>query len=235
MNIENISDYINALNDKSKHTIYRGQANKDWELIPTIGRLYYELENHDTLYADWESLEKSLLSRFKSQSAPYMNFTPATKLEWLIHAQHHGLPTPLLDWTTNPLVALYFSLSDKGKDDCDGAVYSRVPKSWHIDSDDIDRIPHLISFYPKHLNTRVAAQSGCFMAFPYPNKMTPMASLSDPKSYVSVEVYSGDTIIIPKDKKPKLRKQLSEFGINHQTMFPGLDGIAKQILSEFSE
>ncbi|WP_413665004.1 FRG domain-containing protein [Microbulbifer sp. CNSA002] len=235
MKIENISDYINALDDSSMHTIYRGQANKGWELMPTIGRLYDQLDNHNTLYGNWESLEKSLLSQFKSQAAPYMNFTPATKLEWLIHAQHHGLPTPLLDWTTNPLVALYFSLSEKGNDDCDGAVYSRTPKTWHMDSDDIDRIPHLISFYPKHINPRVAAQSGCFMAFPYPNKMSPMASLSNPKSYVSTELYLGETIIIPKEKKAKLRKQLNQLGINHKTMFPGLDGIAKQIVSEFSE
>lgn len=162
------------------------------------------------------------------------NFTPATRIEWLIHAQHHGLPTPLLDWTTNPLVALYFSLSDKSKDNCDGAVYLRIPKTWCLDSDDIEDVKHLISFYPKHLNLRVAAQNGCFMAFPYPNKMTPMASLSDPKSYVSSEVYLGETIIIAADKKSKIRKQLSKLGINHQTMFPGLDGIAKQILSEFS-
>ncbi|QYJ81674.1 FRG domain-containing protein [Shewanella aegiceratis] len=234
MIIENISDYINALEKTSEHTIYRGQANKGWDLIPSIGRLHDKLENHNTLYKDWESLEKSLLSRFKTQSTPYMNFVPSSKIEWLIHAQHHGLPTPLLDWTTNPLVALYFSLCETDNDGFDGAVHTIVPKSWHSDSDDIDSIPHLIAFYPRHLNPRIVAQSGCFTVFPYPKKLVPMASLSDPNSYVSTEVYWGETIIIPKDSKPKLRKQLSRLGINHQTMFPGLDGIAKQILSEFS-
>jgi hypothetical protein len=64
------------------------------------------------------------------------SFLPATSslVETYLLAQHHGLLTRLLDWTTNPLAALYFAAT--GEPDHDGAMYVINPRFYIPNTDD---------------------------------------------------------------------------------------------------
>ena len=82
---------------------FRGQG-KDWELIPSIYRPEYQGIRESQLRKD-----------FKLRAWPYLSNRfripgDDDDLEWLFLMQHYGIPTRLLDWTQNALLALYFAV-----------------------------------------------------------------------------------------------------------------------------
>jgi hypothetical protein len=84
------------------NTIFRGQR-RNWELLPKIGRLKVP---------NLRDYEYQLMEDFKREALPYIDwpFDYNSPWDWLALAQHHGLPTRLLDWTSNPLAGLWFAV-----------------------------------------------------------------------------------------------------------------------------
>ncbi len=74
---------------------YRGLSKISHELVPKIGRYKVFKDSGDTLKE-----EKTMLRLLKQQAIRFIHFTPANDWEWLAIAQHHGIPTRLMDWIT---------------------------------------------------------------------------------------------------------------------------------------
>ena len=155
--INSLEEYITLINEKDNcgHYIYRVvKDSKNHNLIPTIGR------SNDYNKED----EIELFHQFKRRSHTTVASTPTNDWEWLAIAQHHGLPTRLLDWTISPLVALYFAtqpiiINNKIEECCEngGAVY--VLHFCDCINTDKDRDPFSYEkvgvLQPPHIATRI--------------------------------------------------------------------------------
>ena len=231
MKAESVIEFLELVKDSVFGTFYRGHTESEWTLSPSLARL--DVASIKILYSGWPDIETAILDEFQKYSTLYMSTKPASKLEWMIHAQHYGVPTRLLDWTTNPLKALFFAVLDSNKYNIDGAVFSLTPGE-HFSSSKYmdDNVKTLTAFHPIHINERIIAQEGSFTIFPLPQGRDKFFSLCEGLR-PSEEVIDLNKIIIPKESKNKIVDELNKLGISYQSMFPGLDGIAKNIRKKY--
>lgn len=208
--------------------IYRGLADFAYKLCPKAGRF-----NPPTNSVRGNLNEKLMLELFQRQSVGLTNHIFHDHWEYLALAQHHGMPTRLMDWTRNPLVATYFAVAYPNqtykKKSGDSVRYVlKKPKSvvyaWRCPKIDLSKklpekpleIKNVVRFIPRHITPRIKAQSGLFSAHPNPKE-----ELNDPDNMVK--------LVIPFGQRPKLKHSLYRLGVHEASVYPDLDGAARHI------
>lgn len=230
--IKNFTDLVDFMDKIQRYPnigwIYRGQSSLSYPLLPKAGR-------DDYFDPTWGQNEKEGfppkdLGRFnswRSQAVAYSQTLPQHDLECLAFAQHYGLATRLLDWSTNPLVALYFAYEKH--QDVEGAVFCYLPWVCIANGEmKLNTIDKVAMYSPRPFDRRILAQSGCFTYHPKPE--VPIEG-SKPHPEVARIAPDGDLVkfIVSKDLKPMIQRQLSEIGISRKSLFSDLDGLSDYI------
>ena len=205
---EELHQIIEAYDERT--TIYRGMKSVEFPLLPKIGRII-----PPRAIQSREANEQEILRLFKERALRFIDFTPTSDWDWLALGQQHGLPTRLLDWTNNPLVACYFAVEAPSEDD--SVIYAYQNRSY-IDVEEYPdpfRYRKVGTFIPRHISPRITNQGGLFTIHPKP--------------YEKFESDDMEKLVIPNRIRPALKRTLIKYGVDRFSLFPSLDGLASHI------
>ena len=224
--------------------VWRGLSRSSHSNVSSLARLS----------EDYVQLERHLIRNFRKYA--HREAPGQAMWDWLSLAQHHGLPTRLLDWTFSPLVALHFATARAPDDeaillalDCDG-VHELLPDglgealeregslvftTQMLDelAPDLERFdaltqddPFVLFFEPPSLDERIVNQAAV------------LSAISDPRCQMEEWMSSQPALWrawrIPPDVKAEARERLDQAHVNERVLMPGLDGLAAWLRRYYS-
>jgi len=225
---------------------FRGLSDAEYKLETTLMRLggdYTQLENH-------------LLRNFSKYA--HQNVVEHDSIwHWLSVAQHHGLPTRLMDWTYSPYIATHFATENIEKFDIDGVI-------WAVDYIAVNKfVPEILKnelqseganvftskMLVKHLNslcdfTTLSKEDFTLFIEPpsiddrFINQFAFFSISSNPQLAMDEWLLKHPDvwmkIIIPKELKWEIRDKLDQANITERVLFPGLDGLSQWLKRQYS-
>jgi hypothetical protein len=226
-NLQSIVDCCMKLRENSFWS-FRGQRKKEWDV-----KLHHGKD------------VKSIMISFNNFKDRCKEFSQPNYIKehddwrWLFYAQHYGLKTPLIDWTSNPLIAIYFAVENiisKCNDDKHyGAIWAikvnpETRFSW--DSDLITQPKDMTDWKmikPPPITNRIIRQSSLFTF--HPNEEIFSINEYSEKEFIKIEIPK----IKGKNINKRIRQELGIMNIHHASLFPEPSGVANFINFEFPD
>ena len=204
--------------------IFRGQADAEWPLEPTLSRRIKEFypDSEDT-----ESLSRDLLSSFKSnlRGRCSLDLKNTSDDEFWSLGQHHGLHTPLLDWTRSPFTAVFFSMFGEcksGNRALWAILESDIPKIHENDSTSEPSNMIRVVEPMTHHNERLVSQRGLFIHIPASESLENRVRKLEDQGHVTMYKFN-----FPDSIRDDALAALSLRNINFASLFPDLEGSSK--------
>lgn len=226
--------------------VFRGLSDSDYNLETTLMRLggnYYDMEHH-------------LMRNFRKYAQK--NDVPGDSFwHWLTVAQHHGLPTRLMDWTYSPLVALHFATANIENFDIDGAIWAVNYADAHqmlpnrlrdalnregANAFTVDMLHSAAGSYNEFSN--IQPEEDLVLFFEphsiderFVNQFALFSISSNPQ--LSLDDWFNNNssiwrkIIISSKLKWEIRDKLDQSNITERVLFPGLDGLSDWLKRQY--
>jgi hypothetical protein len=223
---------------RARH-VFRGAPDASFALQTSLSQLG----------GNYEEMEPHLLRNFRKYAHRSI-VEQDTSWHWLTLAQHHGLPTRLLDWTVSPYVAAHFATANIADFDRDGAIWAvdhdltheLAPEALQCELEregadyfTVDMLAKTVTSLPE----LDALAPPLFVIFFEPpsiddrivNQFALFSVMPDPKA--ALDDWLRDhpelwyKIVIPAELKWELRDKLDQANITERVLFPGLDGLSQ--------
>ena len=209
--------------------IYRGESDGSRPIIPKAGRKNYFLPVlDDPAERDLPPRDIRRFNVWRRLAVAYDKNLPANDFDCLAYAQHYGLATRLLDWSTNPMVALFFAV-----DSCsskDAAVYCYSPH-YHLDSTvaKLGELTEIARYIPPPFDQRILSQSGVLTYMPNPSEPLQPEPVRDLGELTPEHGQNLVKLTVLSDMKHILKRMLDEIGINRKSLFPDIEGLSNYV------
>lgn len=229
--INSFEEYVNYTEKYKNKYYFRGQANKRWNITPSLFRKPELVPNE----------HRSIIKEMKE--------TGLSAISSILRLQHYGSPTRICDLTISPLSALYFSIEDQDQEREDGVIYifdkekaiqyssyeleifsrALIANDLHLkglvnEEEDHDLIKTILTknyiihydYQFSYSNRRAILQGGTALLFGF--------SIDDKGNINRIGEYKLDNlivekIIVPSGIKNLIKKRLAEIGFTKEVLY----------------
>jgi hypothetical protein len=225
---------------------FRGLSDAGYPMTTSLMRLGH----------GYERLERHLLRNFRKYA--HRDAVPRDSMwNWLTLAQHHGLPTRLMDWTFSPYIAMHFATADLDAFTLDAAIwavdYVKVHAALPVkmrgelaaEGADLFTVEMLERVAPS-MDALGSIGEEPFLLFLEPpslddrvvNQYALLSVLSSPTVAVDVWLQAhpayATKFVIPAGLKWEIRDKLDQANVTERVLFPGLDGLSRWLKRHYT-